>query len=88
MNETKIVTWLINFLSFLRDVPLRTGQSWEEIISAYQIEEGDLAMLIFRTADNLRHIKALVEIFPLAALTSGQSIELIMRGPVVMDYDL
>ena len=64
-----------------------TGQPWEEIVSLYKIEEGNLAMLIFRTADNLRHIKALAEIFPLAALTSEQSIELIMRGPVVMDYE-
>jgi len=65
-----------------------TGQPWEEIISLYKIEEGNLASLIFRTVDNLRHIKALIEIFPLAALTSEQSIELIMRGPMVMDYDL
>ena len=65
-----------------------TGQPWEKIISLYKIEEGNLASLIFRTADNLRHIKALIEIFPLAALTSEQSIELIMREPVLMDYDL
>ncbi|MBW2568010.1 MAG: DEAD/DEAH box helicase [Deltaproteobacteria bacterium] len=65
-----------------------TGQPWEEIISLYKIEEGNLVSLIFRTADNLRHIKALIEIFPSAALTSEQSIELIMRGPMIMDYDL
>ncbi|RZB34564.1 MAG: hypothetical protein SRB1_00332 [Desulfobacteraceae bacterium Eth-SRB1] len=65
-----------------------TGQPWEEIISLYKIEEGNLVSLIFRTADNLRHIKALIEIFPLAALTAEQSIELILREPVLMDYDL
>ena len=51
-----------------------------------EIEEGDLAMLILRTADNLRHIKALYQVFPQAAEAADHAIELILREPVIMDY--
>jgi len=64
------------------------GQSWEKVLSIAQIEEGDLAMLILRTADNLRHVRTLTRVFPQAAETSARSIELIMRYPVVMNYDM
>ncbi|MGD8891738.1 MAG: DEAD/DEAH box helicase [Desulfobacterales bacterium] len=64
------------------------GQSWEKVLSVAQMEEGDLAMLIHRTADNLRHVRTLTRVFPEAAETSAKSIELIMRSPVVMDYDI
>jgi hypothetical protein len=51
------------------------------------MEEGDLAMLILRTADNLRHIRTLKNVFPEAASTAATAIDLIMRYPVVMDYE-
>lgn len=63
------------------------GQSWEDVLAVSQVEEGDLAMLILRTADNLRHIKALAPVFPKAAETAGSAIELILRNPVIMDYE-
>ena len=44
-------------------------------------------MLILRTADNLRHIRALKQEFPEAAQTASKSIDLIMRDPVIMNYD-
>ena len=59
-----------------------TGQSWEKIVSASEIAEGNLAMLILRTADNLRHIRALKQFFPEAAETAKKSIELIIKEPV------
>jgi len=59
-----------------------TGQPWEKIVSASEIAEGDLAMLILRTADNLRHIRALKQFFPEAAETAKKSIELIIKEPV------
>jgi len=65
-----------------------TGQPWEKVLSIAEIEEGDLAMLILRTADNLRHIKTLTQVFPEAAETAAASIDLIMRYPVTMDYDI
>jgi hypothetical protein len=47
------------------------------------MEEGDLAMLILRTADNLRHIRGLKDVFPEVAQTASVAIEKIMRDPVV-----
>jgi len=60
-----------------------TGQSWEKVVSVSNLEEGTLAMLVLRTADNLRHIRALVSVFPEASKTAGTAIELILRDPVV-----
>lgn len=64
------------------------GQPWEKVVSVSKIEEGNLVMLILRTADHLRHIRALGKIFPRAAATSGKAIELLMRDPVIIDYEL
>ena len=62
-----------------------TGHPWEKIVSVFEIAEGDLAMLILRTADNLRHIKALKQFFPKAAETAGKSIEVIVKEPLARD---
>jgi ATP-dependent RNA helicase HelY len=59
------------------------GQSWERALQIAEIEEGDLAMLILRTADNLRHISNLKDVFPEAAKTAADGIEKILREPVV-----
>jgi ATP-dependent RNA helicase HelY len=62
------------------------GQSWEKTLRIAEIEEGNLAMLILRTADNLRHIRNLKDVFPEAAATAAKCIELILREPVVNEY--
>ena len=62
------------------------GQSWDSVLKIAEMEEGDLAMLIVRTADNLRHIRGLKDAFPEAAQTASKSIEKIMREPVVNEY--
>ena len=62
------------------------GQSWEIALRIAEMEEGDLAMLIVRTADNLRHIRGLKDVFPEVARTASISIEKIMREPVVNEY--
>jgi hypothetical protein len=49
------------------------------------MEEGDLVMLILRTADNLRHIRGLRQTFPDAAEAAQQAIELILREPVLFE---
>ncbi len=59
------------------------GEPWEIVLRIAEMEEGDLAMLIVRTADNLRHIRGLKEFFPEVAQTAARSIEKIMREPVV-----
>ena len=62
------------------------GQPWDTTLKIAEMEEGDLAMLIVRTADNLRHIRGLKDVFPEAAQTASISIEKIMREPVVNEY--
>jgi len=62
------------------------GQSWENVLEFSLLAEGDLAMLILRTADHLRHISALHSVFPEAAATATQATELILKDPVVT-YD-
>ncbi|MBW1693502.1 MAG: DEAD/DEAH box helicase [Deltaproteobacteria bacterium] len=64
-----------------------TGQPWDHVRSIAEMEEGDLAMLILRTADNLRHVRSLKQVFPKASETAAAAIEIIMRPPVVFDYD-
>jgi hypothetical protein len=63
-----------------------SGQPWETVHSAFEIEEGDLAMLVLRTADNLRHISLLSDIFPEAAKTAAVAIDRILKDPVLMEY--
>ena len=62
------------------------GEPWEKVRGLAEVEEGDLVMLILRTADNLRHIRGLRQVFPEAAETADRSIDLILREPVVFDY--
>ena len=64
-----------------------TGLPWEKVLNIAKMEEGDLAMLILRTADNLRHIRTLKNVFPEVADSAATAIDLIMRYPVVMDYE-
>jgi len=65
-----------------------SGLPWEKVLNIGKMEEGDLCMLILRTADNLRHVRTLKDVFPEAASAAGEAIDLIMRYPVVMDYDI
>ena len=62
------------------------GKPWEWVRVFTGLEEGDLAMLIMRTADNLRHIAARKAIFPDVAACAARGIELVLREPVVSDY--
>ena len=62
------------------------GQPWETALRIAELEEGSLAMLVLRTADNLRHIRNLKDVFPEAAATAAKCIELILREPVVTEY--
>ncbi len=59
-------------------------EPWERVLKIAEVEEGDLAMLILRTADNLRHIRNLKDVFPDAAATAAEAIDKIMREPVVV----
>jgi superfamily II RNA helicase len=59
------------------------GSPWEQVLEISELEEGDLAVLILRTADNLRHVRGLAEVFPQAAASAAKAIDLILRDPVV-----
>jgi len=64
-----------------------SGYPWKNIIKEYGMAEGNLAMLMMRTADNLRHTANLVDVFPEAAATAREAIGLIMKEPVVEGTD-
>ncbi|MBU0544802.1 MAG: ATP-dependent DNA helicase, partial [Proteobacteria bacterium] len=63
------------------------GEPWEKAVLISEMDEGNLAMLILRTADNLRHIRSLAKVFPEASHTAAEAIDLILRDPVApFDY--
>ncbi len=59
------------------------GLEWENVLDIAGMSEGDLSMLVSRTADNLRHISNLTEVYSSVAKTAGQAIGLILKEPVV-----
>lgn len=59
---------------------------WEKLAQTAEMEEGDLAMLILRTADHLRHIRTLTRAFPETAGTAALAVDLLLREPVLTDY--
>ena len=61
------------------------GMSWEEIRELAQMDEGDLAMVILRTADHLRQIESLSETHPRLAASATRAIERILREPVLVE---
>lgn len=58
---------------------------WEHVRSKSGLAEGDLAMLILRTVDNLKHIVALEKVFPQAARSAENAISLLLRDPVFVE---
>jgi superfamily II RNA helicase len=60
------------------------GETWEDVIRLTSVDEGDLAMLIFRTADNLRQISSLATTHPELAEKAKESIKHILREPVII----
>ncbi len=61
------------------------GQPWDKVVQLSEIEEGNLAMLILRTADNLRHVRSLGWVFPEAAAAAGAAIDMLLRDPVMTE---
>jgi hypothetical protein len=48
------------------------------------LDEGDLAMLICRTADSLRQLEGLTLTHPLLAASATEAIQILLREPVVV----
>lgn len=61
------------------------GKDWEDVQRMSEMEEGNLVMLMLRTADHLRHVRALKDVFPEAAETAAAAIDLILREPVTTE---
>ena len=63
------------------------GMPWEDVVEISDTAEGDMVMLMLRTADHLRHVISLAKTFPEAAETAWKAVELILKAPVWMDID-
>lgn len=61
------------------------GCEWKELIERSGIAEGDLVMLISRTADHLRQLYSLRDTYPETAALAQKARENILREPVVFD---
>jgi superfamily II RNA helicase len=61
------------------------GGDWNRIIRKAGIADGDMAMLIMRTADNLRQIQSLRETHPETSALAAKAREAILREPVVFE---
>jgi superfamily II RNA helicase len=59
------------------------GMTWFDLLELMGIEEGDLAMLILRTADHLRQVGSLKETHPSLAEKAHRALPLILREPIV-----
>jgi superfamily II RNA helicase len=60
------------------------GKTWEEVLHLTSVDEGDMAMLVFRTADNLRQIISLEGTHPALAVKAREALQLILREPVII----
>ena len=61
------------------------GLDWSAVIEKVGMAEGDMVMLISRTADNLRQIAALRDTHPHVAALAARARESILREPVVLE---
>ncbi len=61
------------------------GGDWEEIILRAGIADGDMAMLVLRTADNLRQIMSLRDTHPEIAARAEEARTAILREPVTFE---
>lgn len=61
------------------------GQPWDRVLKIAGMAEGDLAMLVYRTADNLKQIASLRKVYPSIAQSAVDAIAMILREPVIMD---
>jgi len=59
------------------------GRDWDRIVERYGFADGDMAMLVSRTADNLRQIASLRDTHPDVADLAWKARESLMREPVV-----
>ncbi len=61
------------------------GASWEVVREISGMDEGDLAMVILRTADHLRQVESLTETHPALAASARRAIDRLLREPVLVE---
>jgi superfamily II RNA helicase len=61
------------------------GQPWDKVLEIAGMAEGHLAMLVSRTADNLRQLASLTRVYPAIAESASGAVAIILREPVLMD---
>jgi ATP-dependent RNA helicase HelY len=61
------------------------GRDWDEVIEERGIADGDMAMLVSRTADNLRQIASLRDTHPRVAELASKARVAILREPIVFE---
>jgi len=59
------------------------GRSWEDLLLAVPVDEGDMVSLVTRTADHLRQVAGLGESHPVIAARAEEAVAAILREPVV-----
>jgi superfamily II RNA helicase len=62
------------------------GLTWEKVLEMTGIAEGDLSMLVLRTAESLRQIASLTKDHPATAKCAWEAIDQILREPVVIPH--
>lgn len=60
------------------------GAEFSDVVLIYGGAEGDLAQLVYRTADNLRQLISLSDTHPRLAASAREAVELLLRPPVVV----
>jgi superfamily II RNA helicase len=79
--------FVVNPLPFWAAAAIYTwgsGSSWEELLEFSGLDEGDLAMLIYRTADSLRQLEGLAQTHQFLAASATEAIRNLLREPVVV----
>ncbi|MDY6986839.1 MAG: DEAD/DEAH box helicase [Thermodesulfobacteriota bacterium] len=61
------------------------GLPWDKVLEIAGMAEGDLAMLVTRTAENLRQVASLTKAYPGVAQKAFEAIAIILRAPVVVN---
>jgi hypothetical protein len=84
LNSAGFTTPPLSFWTLVTLYHWAKGASWEQVREVSGMDEGDLAMVILRTADHLRQIESLLDTHPALAVSARRAIDLILREPVLV----
>jgi len=82
LRQNEFVAYPISFWPAAAAYSWASGGSWEEVLELSGLDEGDLAMLIYRTADNLRQLEGLDRSHPALAASATEAVRRLLREPV------